>query len=126
MENAYQQHFLRQDTLQSCIGISIICVASLVLIFSDTILLKSSDQFYELVTVRLTFVLLSIALIIFLIRNTSYSWLNNTVFIWLLVLCTYSLYVNLFWPPEYTHNNMGNVLAVIAIYILFPKNNRVI
>ncbi|MFA5399313.1 MAG: GGDEF domain-containing protein [Dehalococcoidia bacterium] len=120
LERRYRLYTLRDDRRQAAIGIALLALVVVLTIPNDFVFPMEPAHFILLMTSRAIFILYSIALIVFLRRNSNPATYDSSIFIWGLFGVAINLLIIFSRPAIYTGHAMAAVVILIIIYLGAP------
>jgi len=120
LEKSYRLYTLRDDRRQAAIGIALLALVVVLTIPNDFVFPMEPAHFILLMTSRAIFILYSIALIVFLRRNSNPAAYDSSIFIWGLFGVAINLLIIFSRPATYTGHAMAAVVILIIIYLGAP------
>jgi diguanylate cyclase (GGDEF)-like protein len=120
-EAGYRQHFLKTDTDQALIGMGLLTVPLIFFAWSDYLLFGLSLEFGLLIMLRTVLLTFSTTIAWHLRQNHDYRVYDRLIMVWAAGGLAAITAVNLTRPPTYTQHIAGDVLIVIAGYLIIPN-----
>ena len=121
LESDYRRHHLADDIAQSRILYLIWLVASIAFIYFDYLVLGLTDDFVDIVFVRSTFALATMASILVFRRITNvqhYDWLTLGLS---LSMAGYVYAINASRPSDYFANYIIDILMPLSMFLVIPS-----
>jgi diguanylate cyclase (GGDEF)-like protein len=121
-DGAVEQFYLKEDLLNTKIGIIVAICFCLIFIRNDYVFFGIGPLFYQAVLVRVVFAVLSVGALFFLRRIKNYRQSERLVYVWcslFILLCTY---INVTRQVDNINFTYLNPLVVLLISIYFPGN----
>ncbi|MBN1689746.1 MAG: GGDEF domain-containing protein [Dehalococcoidia bacterium] len=119
-EKLYRLYTLREDHRQAAIGIALLALVVALTIPNDFVFPMEPAHFILLMTSRAIFIVYSIALILYLHRNSDPVKYDNNIFLWGLFGVAVNLLIIFSRPAAYTGHAMADVVILIIIYLGAP------
>jgi diguanylate cyclase (GGDEF)-like protein len=124
LEEKYRLRYLRDDSRQSMVCVSLLTISLMVFIYNDYIILGLNTIFFTILAVRLLLLAMGIFLVIYLQhvkKRDTYEWLT---FAWAMVGIGLITLVDYTRPPDYVFHVIVDIIVIMVVYYGIP--NRLI
>ncbi len=122
-EERYHSQILPQFKVNNARGILLINIVSLLFIFSDSIISSNSTVFNNLLTIRLSFLLISFGFYISFQKEINYKTYSYLTLLLTICLTLLNLSVQWFMPSNHLIN-FGVEVAILLSFSIFFRNKR--
>ncbi len=117
----YRQHYLAADVRQTALGIGCVALPIMVFGYSDYLLFGFTQQFYLLLYLRASLLVISALLIILMLTGVkSVAQFDRLMLLYGLLFICFGVYVGVTRPVSYMYYAVVNVAILMAIYLFFP------
>jgi diguanylate cyclase (GGDEF)-like protein len=117
----YRQHYLAADIKQSALGIACVALPILLFGYSDYLLFGLTQQFYLLLFLRASLLVIAALVIFFMLsRVRGQAQFDMLMMLYGLVFISSCIYIGATRPVSYTHYAVVNVAILMVIYLFFP------
>jgi PAS domain S-box-containing protein len=120
VDDRYKQYYLKADIKQAKLGIMLLIVPLVALLYNDYQFLGVSFEFYELITLRLAFLVFAILLYVYLDRFKNYRSYENAIALWGITGTIVNLLINASRPQNYLFHITLIVIIIFTACLIVP------
>ena len=121
IENLFRKVNLKADKISNIFAITIFSLAAILFIRSDLYLFGKTPLFYQLLTFRLIYLLLTLIIIIGIIKTSKPKFLDIFVLGWFTITLMIITYVNSTRPNIYIGHYIVDIVFLTLIYLVFQS-----
>ncbi|MCK5170158.1 MAG: HAMP domain-containing histidine kinase [Bacteroidales bacterium] len=118
-ENRFRKANLKTDKISNIFGIIIFSLSAIIFIRSDFFLFGKTSLFYQLLTFRLIYLLLTSIIIIGIIKTSKSKFLDTFVLSWYTFTIILITYVNSTRPNIYIGHYIIDIVFLAFIYLVY-------
>ena len=117
----YRQHYLAVDIKQSALGIGCVALPILLFGYSDYLLFGLTQQFYLLLFLRASLLVIAALTIFFMLsRVRGAAQFDRLMLLYGLLFICSCIYIGATRPVSYTYYAVVNVAILMVLYLFFP------
>jgi PAS domain S-box len=123
-ENAhsdYCQYYLKEDIKQAKVGIALLALPLVLFAVNDYIFFSLSETFYILLSLRASFLALTMVFVFYLNKLENYSQYVKSEFLWAFIGAIAALAINSFRPQSYLFHIIIIIVLIFVSWLVIPQ-----